>query len=63
MKAKGLHPDTKKPLRESDRKIMPWLFQGPSMSTQSTKDEPKVKVEPDEDDTAHIGLKAKRFRF
>jgi hypothetical protein len=27
MKSKGLHPDTQKPLRESDRKTMPWLFQ------------------------------------
>ena len=27
MKSRGLHPDTQRPLRESDRKTMPWLFQ------------------------------------
>lgn len=58
-KARGLHPDTRKPLHESQREDMPWLFLGAGTDAERGR---KVKVEPDEESTAHIGVKSKRYK-
>lgn len=60
MKSKGLHPDTQKPLRESDRKLMPWLFQNRKTGGRTTHSDSNERMNV-EDSTAHIRLGGRRF--
>lgn len=61
MKSKGLHPDTQKPLRDSDRKTMPWLFQTRTAGGKSSRSVAGERMDMDEESTTHIKLGGRRF--
>jgi hypothetical protein len=61
MKSKGLHPDTQKPLRDSDRKTMPWLFQTRTAGGKSSRSVAGERMDTDEESTNHIKLGGRRF--
>jgi hypothetical protein len=61
MKSKGLHPDTQKPLRDTDRKTMPWLFQTRTAGGKSSRSAAGEKLNVDEESTTHIKLGGRRF--
>lgn len=61
MKSKGLHPDTQKPLRESDRKTMPWLFQTRKAGGNFSRSVAGERMDVDEESTTHIKLGSRRF--
>lgn len=61
MKSKGLHPDTQKPLRESDRKTMPWLFQTRTAGGKPSRSAAGEEMDTEEQRTSHIKLGGRRF--